>query len=48
MVDFAGMSFRTRVRKDMMNVCIRDEIKHLVSCDRIREFDSEGEWIRTF
>ena len=24
-----------------MNVCIRDEIKHPVSCDRIREFDSE-------
>ena len=26
---------------DLMNVCIRDEIKHPVSCDRIREFDSE-------
>ena len=24
-----------------MNVYIRDEIKHPVSCDRIREFDSE-------
>ena len=41
MVDFADMSSRTRIRKDMMNVCIRDEIKHPVSCDRIREFDSE-------
>ena len=48
MVDFADMSSRTRICKDMMNVCIRDEIKHPVSCDRIREFDSEGEWIRTF
>ena len=41
MVDFADMSSRTRICKDMMNVCIRDEIKHPVSCDRIREFDSE-------
>ncbi len=41
MVDFADMSSRTRICKDMMNVCIRDEIKHPVSCDRIRKFDSE-------
>ena len=41
MVDFADMSSRTRIRKDMMNVYILDEIKHPVSCDRIREFDSE-------
>ncbi len=41
MVDFADMSSRTRIRMDLMNVCIRDEIKHPVSCDRIREFDSE-------
>ena len=41
MVDFADMSSRTRIRKDMMNVCICDEIKHPVSCDRIRKFDSE-------
>ena len=41
MVDFADMSSRIRIRTDLMNVCIRDEIKHPVSCDRIREFDSE-------
>ena len=41
MVDFADMSSRIRIRKDMMNVCIRDEIKHPVSFDRIRKFDSE-------
>ena len=41
MVDFADMSSRTRIRMDLMNVCIRDEIKHPVSCDRIRKFDSE-------
>ena len=40
-VDFADMSSRIRIRTDLMNVCIRDEIKHPVSCDRIREFDSE-------
>jgi len=40
MVDFADMSSRTRISKDMMNVCIRDEIKHPVSCDRIQKFDS--------
>ena len=41
MVDFADMRSRTRIYTDLMNVCIRDEIKHPVSCDRIRKFDSE-------